>query len=179
MEISSTKSTLIAPGGIIDERIRDFFPYLVTSLDDGFKYLGYSLKSDKYRKKDWLWLWERLDRKMGLWCYRFLSLGGRLIPAKAVLESIPVYWLSLFKIPISILEGIRRRITSFLWSGSGRDDKIHLVHWSCLARPKHSGGWGLRRLDPFSKALRMKSLWRGLFSKTLWNKILIYKYIRK
>jgi len=43
MEISSTKSTLIALGGIIDVRIRDIFPYPVTSLDDGFKYLGYSL----------------------------------------------------------------------------------------------------------------------------------------
>lgn len=140
MEISSTKSNLIAPGGIIDDGIRDIFPCSVTALDDGFKYLGYTLKPDKYQKKDWLWLWERLDRKMGLWCYRFLSLRGRLILAKAVLESIPVFWLSLFKIPISILEGLRRRITSFLWSGSGRDDKIHLVHWRFLARPKYFGG---------------------------------------
>lgn len=115
---------------------------------------------------------------MGLWCYRFLSLGGRLILTKAVLESIPVYWLSLFKIPVSILEGIRKRMSPFLWSGGILDDKIHLVRWNLLARPKSMGGWGLRRLDLFSLALRMKSLWRSMFSDTLWNKIIKDKYLR-
>jgi len=90
-------------------------------------------------------------------------LGGRLILVKSVLESIPVYWLSLFKIPESILCGLRRYVASFLWSGSGRDNKIHLASWGMITRPKLMGGWGLRNLEIFSRALRMKILWRGLF----------------
>jgi len=112
---------------------------------------------------------DRLDLKIGLWCYRWLSLGGRLTLAKSVLESVPVYWLSLYKIPNSILEGLRRWITLLLWSSSGADNKIHLASWELLSKLKCLGGWGLRNLVLFSRALRMKSLWRGLFSLNLWS----------
>jgi len=119
-----------------------------------------------------------VDRKLGLWCYRWLSLGGRLILAKSVLESIPVYWLSLYKVPKSIMVGLRRRVTSFLWSGNGSDNKIHLARWDLLSKPKCDGGWGLKNLDRFSRALRMKSLWRGLNADTLWSWVLIDKYLK-
>lgn len=178
MEISFSKSTLIAHKGIIDQRICDIFPLPVSTLEEGFKYLGFSLKPDSYRKKDWMLLWERMDRKVSIWCYRYLTLDGKLILAKSVLESLPVYWLTLFKVPVSILDGIKKRISSLLWSGGKEDDKIHLARWELIARPKNMGGWGLRRLDLFSKALRMKSLWRGLFSDTLWKKVLLDKYIK-
>jgi len=39
-------------------------------------------------------------------------------------------------------------------------------------------GWGLRDLTLFSKALRMKSAWRGLFCRNPWNKILVDKYLK-
>jgi len=133
MEISLTKSALIAHKGNIDARICEIFPVPVLSLEEGLKYLGFTLKPDGYWKKDWMWLWKRIDRKLGLWCYRYLSLGGRLILTKAVLESLPVYWLTLFKVPVSILDGIRKRITSFIWSGGKDDNKIHLARWSLIA----------------------------------------------
>ena len=136
MEISLSKSALITHKGIIDEQICAIFPVPVHSLEDGFKYLGFQLKPDGYKKKDWMWLWERIDRKLGVWCYRYLSLGGRLVLTISVLESLPVYWLTLYKVPVSILDGIRKRITSFLWSGGKEDDKIHLAKWILIARPK-------------------------------------------
>jgi len=95
-----------------------------------------------------------------------------------VLESIPVYWLSLFKVTKSILVGLRKRITSFIWSGCNSDHKIHLANWNLLTRPKVLGGWGLCNLELFSIALRMKSLWRGLLSQNIWSIILKDKYLK-
>jgi len=36
---------------------------------------------------------------------------------KFVLENIPVYWLSVEKIPKITVNNIRKRMFSFLWSG--------------------------------------------------------------
>lgn len=113
-----------------------------------------------------------------MWCFRYLSIGGRLVLAKAVLESLPVYWLSLYKVPATIMDGIRRRITTFLWFGGKEEEKLHLARWNLIARPKSLGGWGLQRLEIFSLALRMKSFWRGLFSDTLWHHVLVDKYLK-
>jgi len=70
MEISSTKSCFIAAGGIVDARILELFPYPQVTLENGFHYLGYTLKPNGYSKLDRNWLLERVDQKIGLWCYK-------------------------------------------------------------------------------------------------------------
>lgn len=96
---------------------------------------------------------------------------------KTVVESIPVYWLSLFKVPKSILHSLRRLAASYLWSGSDGDNKFHLANWGMITRPKPLGGWGLCDLALFSQALHMKCLWRGFISDTLWSRIILEKYL--
>ena len=177
MMISNAKCLFISTEDSIQPDIMDMFSIGGTLLDSGFHYLGFYLKPNSYRINDWVWLWKRLDKKIGLWVYRYLSLGGRLTLAKAVLESIPVYWLSLFKVPGTILSGIRKKIFSFIWLGNNIDKKLHLARWEILSKPKAMGGWGLKNLSLFSKALRMKSFWRGLTANTLWCKVLSDKYI--
>jgi len=67
------------------------FPYNFVELNEGFWYLGFFLKPANYRVADWSWLIERFEKRMGLWCHRWLSLGRRFVLVKAVLESLPVY----------------------------------------------------------------------------------------
>ena len=106
-----------------------------------------------------------------------IGLIGRLTLAKAVLESIPVYWLTLYKIPIFVLNGIRKRIFSFIWKGCHSSKKLHLANWEILSRPKSKGGWGLKKLSLFSQALRLKGLWRVLTANTFWCKVINDKYL--
>lgn len=40
-----------------------------------------------------------------------------------------------------------------------------------------SGGWGLKELHTFERALLMKSMWRGLMSNGIWNDITKNKYL--
>ena len=98
--------------------------------------------------------------------YGHKLLSGRLILAKSILEGLLVYWMSLFKLPCAILDGMRKRISSFIWSGIGGDDKYHLASWEAICKPKQLGGWGLCNLPLFNKALHLKSLWRGLLWTT-------------
>jgi hypothetical protein len=62
---------------------------------------------------DWDWLIAKLLKKVGLWCNRWLSLGGRYILVKVVLEAQPVFWMSLEALPLSVLSRIRKVMFHF------------------------------------------------------------------
>jgi hypothetical protein len=50
--------------------------------------------------------------------------------------------------------------------------------WELLARPKALGGWGLKNIFIFSKALAAKVCWRLLTTTSLWTLVVEHKYIR-
>ena len=75
MEINVGKSTLMIHG-IDEEEIRHattHFPYNRAMLDEGLKYLGFLLKPNNYLKRDWLWLIEKLEKRLHTWSHHWLS----------------------------------------------------------------------------------------------------------
>jgi hypothetical protein len=159
------------------ENLKDIFPYNFEELAKGFRYLGYFLKVDAYKTVDWRWLLSKIEDRIGMWCNRWLSLGGRFTLVKYVLESQLVYWMALAAIPASILEKIRKLIFSFLWSGDEGKTHFHLCSWEVIAKPKLMGGWGIRNIYLFNNALAENSLWRVLVKEGVWNKVIKDKYI--
>lgn len=180
MLVSSAKSSMFQHS-LLDEQIRDIrsvMPYNCFSIEQGFKYLGFILKPNNYQIKDWHWLLKKIEARIALWSYRLLSIGGKLILVQSVLSSIPVYWFSLLEVPAYINKTIKRYFYKFLWNGSLNCDKIPMVAADTLARPYKFGGWGIKELESFNIALRLKSLWRGIFGNTLWSRLIYKKYIK-
>lgn len=65
----------------------------------------------------------------------------------------------------------------FLWKGK-QDGHINAwVRWDLIALPKKWGGWGLKNLESFSKALAAKMGWQILTAKSLWTEVVYQKYI--
>jgi hypothetical protein len=85
---------------------RDTFPYEVKYLKSGLKYLGFQLKPNSYLKSDWLWILEKLEKRLKVWSYRWLSRAWRMVLVKSALEAIPVYWMALAWIPKGELEKV-------------------------------------------------------------------------
>ena len=56
MEINPTKFSFITVDGLLNHRIHGLFPFTVRPLEEGFKYLGFTLKPNCYGKLDWLWM---------------------------------------------------------------------------------------------------------------------------
>lgn len=154
-----------------------FFRFQCRDLDSGLKYLGFSLKPNDYRRRDWMWLLAKIERKLYTWSHRWLSRAGRLVMVKEVPEAMPVYWMALTWIPRGILDKIRRMCFSFLWSGSKEKKTMPWVRWERIAIPKALGGWGLKNIFHFSKALAAKSGWHLISLRNLWTEVVWHKYI--
>jgi hypothetical protein len=120
---------------------------------------------------------QKFERKIGNWCYRWLTLGGQLTLLKFVLESHLVYWMSLEIIPLTVLNHLRKIMFNFLWKSNSDSKSFHLCKWERLTLPKCYGGWGLRNLIDFNKALVTHTLWRVLKNEGIWHTIIVDKYL--
>lgn len=85
--------------------------------------------------------------------------------------------MTLAWIPRGILDRLQKICCHFLWKGKQTGRIFAWTKWESLALPKHQGGWGIKRLDTFSKALASKLGWQLLNNCSLWTKIVTSKYI--
>ncbi|CAL5335104.1 unnamed protein product [Camellia sinensis] len=75
---------------------------------------------------------------------------------KAVTSSLPVYYLSLFRLPEGVAKEFERLQASFLWGGSTLRRKIHMVRWEELCKSVEQGGLGIRKVRDVNKCLLLK-----------------------
>ncbi|GJR58154.1 tetratricopeptide-like helical domain-containing protein [Tanacetum coccineum] len=85
----------------------------------------------------------RLRNRLSAWKAKSLSVRGRLTLIKSILGSIHVYYLSLFKAPlkvINLLESIRAR---FFWGFKEGSRGISWVKWNNIILNHNMGGLGV------------------------------------
>jgi len=124
----------------------DLYDISFAHIDSGFKYLGFFLKPNDYKIDDWRWLVKKLENKLGHWTSHWLSLGGRLTLLNSTLQNLPVYWLTLAKVPCKILNMMQHICSNFLWRGVKKSIGYRLENWDMICWPKSYGGWGIRNL---------------------------------
>jgi hypothetical protein len=93
MKINMEKSCLLLHHCENEEEssISNTFPAQRKNFFDRLKYLGFNLKPDNYKTKDWGWLIRKFEARLAIWVNELLSRGGRLVLIKASLEGIHVY----------------------------------------------------------------------------------------
>ena len=120
---------------------------------------------------------KKLYKILNSWSHRWLSRAGRLVLVKSVLEALLVYWMSLSWVPKGISIAARKLTSKFLWSGKLETHVTPWVRWEKIATRKDLGGWALKNIFHFSKALVAKGGWHILTSSSLWTKVIRQKYI--
>ena len=82
-----------------------------------FLYLGMPIGGDGRKLSFWKPVVDRIIARLSTWNNKFLSFGGRLVPLKSVLSSLPVYFLSFFKAPTGIISSTESIFKKKNWGG--------------------------------------------------------------
>ena len=69
-----------------------------------------------------------MHKKLALWKRNFISKGGRITLIKSTLASLPLYQMSIFRIPGAVAKRLEKLQRRFLWGGGVRVKKAHLVN---------------------------------------------------
>jgi hypothetical protein len=142
-----------------------------------FNYLGLPVGANVRRTSTWEPLLATLRHRLGSWGNKFVSLGGRIVLLNTVLNAIPIFYLSFFKIPILVWKKVRRIQREFLWCGKSGRTRISWVKWDTVCKPKKLGGLGVRDIRAVNISLLSKWRWRLLDNEyAMWKEVLKSKY---
>ncbi|XP_057779790.1 uncharacterized protein LOC130998388 [Salvia miltiorrhiza] len=115
LAVNFDKSCLLTVG--VDEAVERRWASLLMCKIGSFpcNYLGTKVGGRSNGVGDWKFLVEKVSNKVASWKKRHLSLAGRITLVKSVLQSIPVYQLSLAFIPKAVIKELNSLFSKFLW----------------------------------------------------------------
>jgi len=177
LKVNFNKSKL-GSMGVQDNMVQRFSTILNCSvMKVPFKYLGIPVGENHRRKDFWQDMVTKIRKRLAVWKGKYISFVGRVTLLNSVLSSIPLYYLSLFKISVSVGKTIKGIQRDFLWGWGQEGRKIACVKWDLICKSKEEGGLGVKDLKCFNMALLGKWRWRlGKDHTGIWKDILESKY---
>lgn len=117
----------------------------------------------------------KIQNKLASWKAKLLSRAGRLTLIKSVLNSLPIYFMSMFKMPKAVALSIVKMQRRFFWGVSNHDRMATpTVKWDWIELPKNLGGLGVGNIMYKNLTLLFKWWWRFSESNNvLWKRILM------
>ena len=116
-------------------------------------YLELPLRAHHKAMSMWDGVEERMWRRLAQWKRQYISKGRHITLIKSTLVSMPIYYLSLFRMPKIVAKRIEKLLRGFLWGGGSLERKVHLINWEVVCTQKEKGGLGIGKIDPLNKAL--------------------------
>ena len=101
--------------------------YRVGSLPSSF--LGLPLGAPNKAISMWDGVEERVRRRLALWKHQYISKGGRITLIKSTMASMPIYQMSLFRMPKVVARRLEKLQRDLVWGGGNLERKAHLVNW--------------------------------------------------
>ncbi|XP_026416837.1 uncharacterized protein LOC113312290 [Papaver somniferum] len=131
----------------------------VQPMNKNEKYLGSPLIIGRSKVKAFEDIQLAFERRLRNWQGTTMHQSGRSTMVKAVLNSIPMYQMSTFKMPKQLLKKLDSIQRKFFW-GYKTNKGINLIAWQNMCLSKDLGGLAFRDLKMLNHALLAKLAWR-------------------
>ena len=140
-------------------------------------YLSLPLGTKRNSLQVWDGVEERFRKKLALWKRHYISKGGILTLIKSTLSNLPIYTMSLFRVPKGVMSILEKIQLDSLWGRGNLDKKIHLVNWKTVCTSKKGGGLDIRSLLNLNKSFLGKWNWRlAVEDNPPWKDLIKLKY---
>ncbi|RVW13676.1 putative ribonuclease H protein [Vitis vinifera] len=177
LRINLAKSEIIPVGEVVEmEELVVKLGCRVGSLPS--QYLGLPLGAPNRAPYIWDGVEERVRRRLALWKRQYISKGGRVTLIKSTLASMPIYQMSIFRMPKVVIRWIEKVQRDFFVGRGKLEGKIHLVKWEVVCTDKDKGGLGLRKLALLNQSFTWQAkegkwavgvgVWKEILKESKW-----------
>uniref|UniRef100_A0A803PNH7 Reverse transcriptase domain-containing protein n=1 Tax=Cannabis sativa TaxID=3483 RepID=A0A803PNH7_CANSA len=144
------------------------------------RYLGLPSYSGRDKKRMFSDIKEKIWRLMHTWSEKIFSAGGREVLLKAVVQSIPTYAMSCFRLPVYFCNQLESMMANFWWGLNENGNKVHWRSWKLLCKRKDSGGkcdpcktQDYYRFNLFHPSTSLGNYWartfRAKYARSVWR----------
>ncbi|XP_020685967.1 uncharacterized protein LOC110102125 [Dendrobium catenatum] len=124
-------------------------------------YLGIPISFNRLKVADFLPLMDSLHKKFTGWKANLLSLAGRLQYLKFTIQDTIAYWIRGSILPKTVFKFFEKTCSRFLFFGDITSiNKLHMVSWENVCKPKEKGGLGIPSLHAIQFAFNCSVIHR-------------------
>ncbi|XP_074298711.1 uncharacterized protein LOC141629637 [Silene latifolia] len=158
---ANTEKTEIYFGGVqleIREEIK-----VLTGFTEGnfpFRYLGLPLNTTKNTIDKYGMLITKVHAAVQHWSSTLLSYAGKVQLLSSVVFGLENFWCSSGLLPKSIIKLIDQMCKNFFWGIEHSHRKLVPKSWKSICSPRVEGGFGIKELLSWNKALVSKWVWK-------------------
>jgi hypothetical protein len=103
-------------------------------------YLGLPVGANPRLCSTWKPMLDAFNSRLGSWGNKYISLGGRIVLINAVLNALPIFYLSYLRMPTKVWREVVKIQRRFFWSGLSNKNRMCWVKWEEICKPKKEGG---------------------------------------
>nr|GEV26569.1 RNA-directed DNA polymerase, eukaryota, reverse transcriptase zinc-binding domain protein [Tanacetum cinerariifolium] len=136
---------------------------------DDAVFIGTKVGGIMSRVDEWKEVIDKVQSRLSNWKMKALSIGGRFTLLRSVLGSIPLFYMSIFRVPSSVLHKLESLRSHFFNGHEIGSRKATWVKWNIVLADKEKGGLGVSSFYALNRCFMLKWIWRFYDHKnSLW-----------